>query len=297
MTVFSFYYYYFPGRKRSRRNEINGRNDSYTDNWRTNRYIWRQRLRIPKAIRTRCIYVTFNMKRIVGAFVLTECEEKRPHEREMVARDQCQRDFPRPAGQSQQGKPVESHFPAAGSRRSSSSGCLAVVNRAVVVTGCAREKSTRVFEKRRPVGDRCDGRPGTRRAYRRSVQAFGRVTRNTLSVRCPFRLVNNSVFSPDGNDKTYDDAVYAVSAAVCVRAPCKRTLCVEMAAAHRRRDQRRTVHWTPSSACRSEKRRRVVVVSSRPRARWAREPKTSAPRGNPTVPSDIQSARYPPPYY
>lgn len=38
--------------------------------------------------------------------VLTDGEEERPHERQMVAGDQRQRDFPRPTGQSQEGEAV-----------------------------------------------------------------------------------------------------------------------------------------------------------------------------------------------
>jgi len=43
-------------------------------------------------------------------FVLTNGEEKRPHQSEMVASDESQHDFPRPTGQSQEGDPMWSHF-------------------------------------------------------------------------------------------------------------------------------------------------------------------------------------------
>lgn len=43
-------------------------------------------------------------------FALTDGEEERPHQSEMVARDESQHDFPRPTGQSQEGDPMWSHF-------------------------------------------------------------------------------------------------------------------------------------------------------------------------------------------
>lgn len=42
-------------------------------------------------------------------FALTNGEEERPHQSEMVARDERQHDFPRPTGQSQEGDPMWSH--------------------------------------------------------------------------------------------------------------------------------------------------------------------------------------------
>lgn len=43
---------------------------------------------------------------------LTDGEKERPHQCEMVARDQCQRQFPRPTGQPQESDPVRRHFSA-----------------------------------------------------------------------------------------------------------------------------------------------------------------------------------------
>lgn len=41
---------------------------------------------------------------------LTDSEKERPHQSEMIARDEGQHDFPRPTGQSQECDPMWSHF-------------------------------------------------------------------------------------------------------------------------------------------------------------------------------------------
>lgn len=43
-------------------------------------------------------------------FVLTDGEEERPHQSEVVASDESQHDFPRPTGQSQEGDPLWRHL-------------------------------------------------------------------------------------------------------------------------------------------------------------------------------------------